>query len=117
MMSTLARRARRRGLDGAIETRVCSPESLGIADLAGEADLALAFHVVHETTHPKRFLTETFEALRPGGKLLLAEPLGHVSEGDRAFIFELAAGSGFLRRGVLPSKRSQVVSFEKPAAE
>jgi 2-polyprenyl-3-methyl-5-hydroxy-6-metoxy-1,4-benzoquinol methylase len=80
MLSSLARRARRKKLDGIIETRRCTQEGLGLDDLKGQADLALAIHVVHESAYPRRFLTQIFETLCPGGRLLVIEPAGHVSE-------------------------------------
>lgn len=79
MLRSLARRARRAGLEDRIETRPCSPTSLGLEDLAGEIDFALAFAVVHETPDAASFLTQIGDGLAPGGRLLIAEPSGHVS--------------------------------------
>jgi len=115
MLQTLRKRARRNGLDEIIETRRCTQEDLPLDDLHGQADLALAFHVVHETRHPDRFLASAFAALRPGGKLILVEPTGHVSEGDREYIFERAETAGFARSADLKLRRSEGVVFEKPA--
>jgi hypothetical protein len=60
---------------------------MGLNDLAGEVDFALAMAVVHEMPSSGRFFTETAEALKPGAMLLLAEPEGHVN--DAAFEAEL----------------------------
>jgi ubiquinone/menaquinone biosynthesis C-methylase UbiE len=79
MIQSLRRRAARAGVSERIETRVCSAGSLGIGDLEGEVDFALAYAVVHEVPDAAGFLAEIGEALAPGGRLLIAEPRGHVS--------------------------------------
>jgi 2-polyprenyl-3-methyl-5-hydroxy-6-metoxy-1,4-benzoquinol methylase len=117
MLGVLRRRARRRGLDSVIETRACTQEDLGLEDMRGQADVALAFHVVHESHHPAKFFADCFATLRPRGRLILAEPSGRLSAEDRAAIFELAVSSGFVRRHDLTLRRSQCAVFEKPAAE
>jgi ubiquinone/menaquinone biosynthesis C-methylase UbiE len=80
MIRTLVRRASKRGLSRLIETRVCSAESIGIDDLEGAIDFALAFDIVHETPDAASFLGQLYAALKPGGRLLLSEPRGHVSQ-------------------------------------
>jgi ubiquinone/menaquinone biosynthesis C-methylase UbiE len=111
MLRRLRRRAIRAGLDGVIETRCCNADSLGLEDLAGKADLALALHVVHEVPDPRRFLAETHAALRAGGTLLLAEPKGHVSDADRAALLALAEEVGFRSpaKAALGSRRPAVL--------
>jgi ubiquinone/menaquinone biosynthesis C-methylase UbiE len=89
MLDGLRKRARRKGLDHRIETRLCSENELGLDDLAGRAELVTVFNVVHETPDRKRFLAECAEAVRTGGRLLLSEPQHHVSERD--FDLEVAA--------------------------
>lgn len=80
MIRSLRKRAARAGLSDRIEARTCSARSLGISDLEGEVDFALAYAVVHEVRDPERFLAEIAATLAPGGRLLIAEPRGHVSE-------------------------------------
>lgn len=79
MLATLRRRAAKAGLEDRIETRVCGPDDLNIADLSGCVDFALLFFMVHEVATPEDFLRSIFEALRPGGQALFVEPRGHVS--------------------------------------
>ncbi len=78
MLAGLRRRAERAGLGGRIEARLASETSLGVDDLAGKVDLVLAFAVVHELPDQGRFFAEVRRVLAPGGKVLVAEPAGHV---------------------------------------
>ncbi|MCK4514212.1 MAG: methyltransferase domain-containing protein, partial [Spirochaetaceae bacterium] len=80
MLGALLRRARRANLDDRIETRLCGPDSLGVSDLAGQIDFALAFAVVHEVADPIRLFAEIHTVLKPGGRVLVAEPKGRVTE-------------------------------------
>jgi 2-polyprenyl-3-methyl-5-hydroxy-6-metoxy-1,4-benzoquinol methylase len=116
MIATLMKRARRKGLSGILDARVCEPGRLGIEDLSGKVDLVLAFHVVHETDDPAGFLAECFAVLRPGGRMLLAEPAGHVSAAafDRTVADATAAGFTVLDQPLF--RRSRARLLEKPAA-
>jgi SAM-dependent methyltransferase len=78
MLAGLRRRAERAGLAGRIEARLATASALGVDDLAGKVDLVLAFAMVHELPDAGRFFAEVRRALAPGGKVLLAEPAGHV---------------------------------------
>jgi ubiquinone/menaquinone biosynthesis C-methylase UbiE len=89
MLDALARRARRAGLVDRIDRRLSDGVSLGLGDLAGTIDFAVALHVVHEVPDQARFFTEIHDALKPGGRLLFREPKGHVSA--EAFEASLAA--------------------------
>ena len=79
MLEVLARRARKAGLADRIEVRSATGEGLGIDGLRGAMDFALAFAMVHEAPNAEKLLREIHDALKPGAKLLLAEPKGHVS--------------------------------------
>ena len=67
-------------LSDRIETRVCQPHSLAIADLKEDIDFAVAMSVVHEVPDVPGFFSEIYETIKPTGELLVAEPKGHVSE-------------------------------------
>jgi len=97
MLRVLRRRADRAGLDTRIETRICSPDSLGLDDLRGRVDFALAFAVVHEGPDAGSFLRQVHAALKPGARLLLAEPRGHVDADAFQRILECAGKAGFSR--------------------
>jgi ubiquinone/menaquinone biosynthesis C-methylase UbiE len=49
-------------------------------NLAPGFDFALAFYMVHEVPDADKFFKEVFSALKPGGKLLVVEPLFHISK-------------------------------------
>ncbi|HET8542234.1 MAG TPA: methyltransferase domain-containing protein [Anaeromyxobacter sp.] len=101
MLAALRRRAGRAGLADRIEARLARPETLGVEDLAGKVDLALALLVVHELPDAGRFFAEVRATLAPGGRVLVAEPRGHV----RAEAFEgsmAAAARAGLRRAPGP---------------
>jgi ubiquinone/menaquinone biosynthesis C-methylase UbiE len=96
VQSQMIRRARRRverkGLANRIDFRVCRPDRLGVTS---PVDLVLAFWVVHEVTDPKSLLVEIRSFLQPGGRLLIAEPKGHVSAARFAATVELARLVGY----------------------
>jgi SAM-dependent methyltransferase len=97
MLAGLRRRAARAGLEGRIETRAARRESLGVEDLAGKVDLALALLVVHELPDPGRFFAELRAALAPGGRVLVVEPRGHVAPASFEASLAAAARAGFRR--------------------
>ena len=78
MLRGLERRVARAGLSGRVQTRLSRPDSMGLGELSGAADLVVAFAVVHEMPEGARFFQEAAQALKTGGCLLLAEPAGHV---------------------------------------
>jgi ubiquinone/menaquinone biosynthesis C-methylase UbiE len=95
MLAALSWRAAVRGLGKRISTRTCGPDSLGVADLAGTIDFALAFNVAHETPEGHPFLSELAAMLKPDGRALLCEPNFRVSESEFAALLEKAQRSGF----------------------
>lgn len=113
MLSTLLKRAKRRGLEQVIECRPCTQEDLGLGDLEGQVDLALAVHVVHETAYPRRFLSQICEVLRPGGKFLLIEPRGHVSDSDFEATRGLCREVGLRELESKQLRRSRVLLLER----
>ena len=79
MLEGLVKRAARAGLAARIDARLPKGEGLGLEDYAGKVNFALAFAMVHEVTNPVALFADIRKALIPGGKLLIAEPVGHVS--------------------------------------
>jgi cyclopropane fatty-acyl-phospholipid synthase-like methyltransferase len=101
MLTVLERRASKAGLRRRIKTRLVGPGKMGLSDLAGKVDFALAFAMVHEMPDAGRFFRELSATLKPGALTLLVEPGGHVK--DEAFDRELAeAAKAGLRAGDRP---------------
>ncbi|HYK92000.1 MAG TPA: class I SAM-dependent methyltransferase [Acidobacteriota bacterium] len=95
MLTGLQRRARKAGVAGRIDARLAERDMLGVDDLAGAVDFALVFAVVHELPDQRRFFLEMHQALKAGGKILIAEPKGHVTESKFRASLEAAATLGF----------------------
>jgi len=96
MLSSLRRRAARAGLLNRIDIRLASPDTMGLADLAGSVDFTAALAVVHELPSAERFYTEVAKASKPGAGLLIAEPAGHVKPPDFEAQLQAAARTGFM---------------------
>jgi tRNA A58 N-methylase Trm61 len=113
MLNSLRRRALKAGLARRIETRLAPPESMCIGDLAGKADFVLAFAVVHETPSAEVFFQEAGAALKEDGRLLFAEPEGHVSTAQFAQEMYAARQAGFERLERIEVRRSQAALLVK----
>jgi len=95
MLATLRRRAERAGVAERIETRRCPQGDLGVADLNGQIDFALLFHMVHEVSDQRGFFRSIQAALKPGGAALFVEPRGHVKIDAFAESVDRATKCGF----------------------
>jgi len=76
MLDVLRQRAEEAVVADRIQTHKCEQNRLGVD---AQADFALAFMMVHEVPDQRRLLDEIHACLKPGGKLLMAEPKIHVS--------------------------------------
>ena len=75
MLDVLAKRAAKAELAERIRTHRCEVDRI---HLQAAADFALAFYSLHEAPQPQQTLDQIHDLLRPGGALLLVEPIGHV---------------------------------------
>jgi ubiquinone/menaquinone biosynthesis C-methylase UbiE len=93
MLAGLCQRAGRAGLLDRIRTLNSQPDQIG---LDCPLDFALAFWMVHEVRQPEGFLREIHSTLKPGGGLLIVEPVIHVT--GRAFdrTVHLSESLGFI---------------------
>lgn len=96
MLDILKRRATRAGLAERIKTHVCQDDSIALDGRAGRFDFALAFAVLHEVPDQDRLLAELSQLIKPGGRLLLAEPAGHVTPEAFEQTVTLARAHGFV---------------------
>ena len=113
MLDGLVKRARRKGLDGIIEPRLCTQDGLGLDDIVGRAELVCAFNVVHEASCPGRFLSECSNALKPEGRLLIVEPRGHVTGDAFAKTTASATALGLVQQPAPKIGRSPAALFAK----
>jgi len=114
MLDGLRRRARRATLLDRMELRLVPPARTGMEDLEQSADFVLAFAVVHELPDMARFFNAAARSLKPGGRLLLAEPRGHVDRAAFSKTVDSAEETG-LRVAANPSIRgSHAALLEKP---
>jgi ubiquinone/menaquinone biosynthesis C-methylase UbiE len=92
MLDRTQARARRHGLEGPVDFRLCGSEKLGLTE---PVDFVLAFWMVHEVRNQREFLAEVRSALKPSGCFLIVEPIIHVPEPRFKKTVELARASGF----------------------
>ncbi len=96
MLQGLVKRATKAGLAPRIDVRLSPGEHLGVEDYADRVDFALAFAMVHEAAHPEVLLADIRNALKPGGRLLFAEPVGHVTDEAFALSLDRAKSAGLV---------------------
>ncbi len=76
MLDVLRKRATKAEAADRIDTCRCEPDSIGVGRTM---DFILAFYSVHEVPNQQRLLSEFHGCLSPQGRLLLVEPIGHVT--------------------------------------
>lgn len=113
MIKGLLRKALKAGLSDRIDARICRQDSLGVNDIAGEINFALAFALVHEAPDKERLFAEIYNAMKQTGELLVAEPRGHVSKPDFEKTVSIAQGAGFEILRDLKIQRSRAVLLQK----
>jgi ubiquinone/menaquinone biosynthesis C-methylase UbiE len=92
MLARVDNRAARAGLDGIVQTRLCTPNRIDVRD---RLDFALAFWMVHETPEPKYFLQQIRSPLKSDGLLLITEPRFHVGPDQFEQELTMAEDVGF----------------------
>jgi ubiquinone/menaquinone biosynthesis C-methylase UbiE len=116
MIDRLKRRLTKAGLLERVDIRLVQPDSVGLADLAGSVDFVLALAVVHEMPSASSFFAELYRALKPGGSILFAEPLGHVKAALWDAELEAASQAGFIVAGRRDIRRSHAAVLKKVMA-
>jgi ubiquinone/menaquinone biosynthesis C-methylase UbiE len=114
MLAALGCRARRAGLSERIVLRRCTPDDLGVDEIA---DFALVFWMAHEVKDKPRFFAQIFAFLKPGGRLLLVEPKFHVTSQhfDLTVAFGRAAGFRLLAEPAVSLSRAVLMERGEPA--
>ncbi len=113
-LAILARRAQRAGLAGRVETRTASPTSLHLEGLESKVDFAFVFAMAHEVDDEEGFFREIFRSLKPGGRMLVSEPVRHVPIKDFEATVAVAEEVGFAALSQPKIWASRSVVFLKP---
>lgn len=92
MLDVLGKRANKAGAAERIRLHRCEADSLRLHE---PLDFALAFYSAHEVPDLGRLLSEIHGLLRPAGRLLVVEPIGHVTGEDFEKMLALAEQIGF----------------------
>ena len=95
MIRLLEKRAQKAGLSGRIQTIICNDGSLCLDDFKGKIDFALAIGVEHEIQGSSKFFSELNQAMKPAGRLLVAQPKWFVSETNFERTVSVAKHNGF----------------------
>jgi ubiquinone/menaquinone biosynthesis C-methylase UbiE len=82
--------------------------------LQNTIDFALIFAVVHEVPNKTHLFNDLFLMLNPGGKVLFAEPKGHVKQSDFEKSLEIAKNAGFQIMNEKPMKKGLCAFLIKP---
>jgi SAM-dependent methyltransferase len=113
MLDRLERRAARAGLADRIHATPCSDADLGLDRWVDRVDFVAALHVIHEMADAARALREIHATLKPGGRMLVLEPRGHVGEAEFRLSLERARNAGFVELRPPEVRRNRVALFEK----
>jgi tRNA A58 N-methylase Trm61 len=116
MIETLRRRATKANLSRRIDAHVVGSDSMQLDEVVN-IDFVLAFAVVHEMPDAATFFSEVAEAMKPGARMLLAEPSAHVSVQEFEAELELASRAR-LERGAQPLiRRSRTAVLRKSPSQ
>lgn len=96
MLKTLKKKIdKKKEVSNNIELHKSKSTDIGLNSCGNDFDFMLAFAVVHEVPNQKKFFNEIYDNLKTGGKLLVAEPLGHVSEENFNKSLKIMKETGF----------------------
>ncbi len=113
MLQGLERKAKKVGNISQLETQICSKNSLRLEKWNQRFEFALAFAIAHEVPDRERFFAEIADSMKKGAKLLVAEPIGHVSEECFEESVRIAKARGLKVIGKPTIKLSRSVLLEK----
>ena len=106
MLDILQRRVIKAGLADRIQLQRCETNSIGVEETV---DFVNAFWMVHEVPDTREFMKQIYSCLKPGGNLLVAEPMFHVS--SKTFL-EMAATAKDVGLNIIDEPR---ITFSKSA--
>ncbi|MDA3879713.1 MAG: class I SAM-dependent methyltransferase [Prolixibacteraceae bacterium] len=112
MLKNLERRTRKAGYTDIVSS-ILVGENYEPQKLKNQIDFALLFAVVHEVPNQQKLFNEVYAMLKPGGKVLFAEPPGHVKPTEFEISVAKALNAGFTISEEKPSQKKLAVLFAK----
>jgi ubiquinone/menaquinone biosynthesis C-methylase UbiE len=113
MIERLKRRAANANLAERIDARVTRVDSMQLKGLDSRVDFVLAFAVVHEMPDTAAFFAEATASMKPGARMLLAEPLGQVSDAEFDSELGIARRAGLETEARPPIRRARTALLRK----
>jgi ubiquinone/menaquinone biosynthesis C-methylase UbiE len=113
MIKGLKRRAATANLAERIDARVTRPDSMQLDGLNSRIDFVLAFAVVHEMPEAAVFFAEAAATMKPEARMLLAEPMGQVSEAEFNAELQMAKRAGLEVEARPPIRRTRTGLLQK----
>ena len=95
MLSKVEEIAGHRQLRDRIDIVQSKQENLMLENYQGSIDFALMFMMAHEVSNKQQLFNDIGKALKPGGLLMISEPVFHVSEENFKETIDVALGIGF----------------------
>ena len=105
MLDKMIMKVRSYGLEKRVEPHKCQSERTGINK---KTDFILAFWMVHEVPDQQKFIEEMKSLLNPGGRILIVEPIIHVTRRSFSELINKveSAGLQIIARPVIAFSRS-----------
>jgi len=104
MLANLHKRAVKHNVSDVIKLLEAG-KSFHPAELTEKLDFVLLFAVVHEVPDKKQLFSDLYKMLKPGGKILFAEPKGHVKPAGFEKSLQLAEETGLEVSDEKPMRR------------
>ena len=95
MLSKVKEIAQRKNISNIIDAVQCKQEDLMLSKYKESIDFALMFMMVHEVSNKRKLFDDIEKAIKPGGLLMIAEPVFHVSEQNFKQTIDMALSAGF----------------------
>jgi ubiquinone/menaquinone biosynthesis C-methylase UbiE len=110
MLEKVKAKLQHAALAGRIQFHRCLADRIGLAETC---DFILVFYMFHEVPDQARFLAEIRSLLKPGGRVLLAEPKWHVTpkEFQQAIVVMEQAGFKVLDRPKIRFSRTVLLGL------
>jgi ubiquinone/menaquinone biosynthesis C-methylase UbiE len=112
MLNKLKKRAENANVQHRIETKLPGANDT-LEEFRNQIDFVMLFAVVHEVPDKKNLFTELYSALKAEGKILFAEPSGHITPAGFEAEVAIAEEAGFQRSETLSIYRSYAIVLQK----